>query len=296
MNRLMPRVAAIHDLSGFGRCSLTTAISILSVMGIQVCPLPAAILSSHSDGLGNFSFLDFTPYMKDFINHWQEMDLEFSCIYTGFLSSCDQIEIVSKFIDDFKIKKEQLIVVDPVMGDEGKFYVTHTEEMGMAMLSLVKKANVITPNITEACLLLQKPYENRIYSHSEAKWLLKELAKLGPNKVVVTDVPLSGDRRGNLGYNKEEDLFIYVPIDYVPEIYPGTGDIYASVLTGSIIMGEGLDVAMDKATVFVEEAAKSTYKDQSFKKEGVAFEKILGHFFIEPYKKKFIYLNNKEGL
>ena len=286
MNGLIPRVAAIHDLSGFGRCSLTTAIPILSVMGIQVCPLPTAILSSHSDGLGDFSFLDFTPYMKDFIRHWKEMALEFSCIYTGFLGSYEQIEIVSQFMDDFKNKEEQLIVVDPVMGDEGKLYVTYTEEMGNAMLSLVKKADVITPNMTEACFLLQKPYEEKVFSHNEAKALLKELAELGPKKVVVTGVPLPEDSHGNLGFEKERNLFFHAPIDYVPEIYPGTGDMYASVLTGSIIMGEGLDVAMDRATAFVEEAAKATYTAQTFNKEGVAFEKILGHFFTEPHEKK----------
>jgi len=286
MNGFIPRVAAIHDLSGFGRCSLTTAIPILSVMGIQVCPLPTAILSSHSDGLGDFSFLDFTPYMSDFIQHWKELDLEFSCIYTGFLGSYEQIEIVSQFMDDFKTKPEQLIVVDPVMGDEGKLYVTYTEKMGRAMLSLVRKADVITPNMTEACFLLQKPYVDYVLSHKEAKELLKELAELGPHKVVVTGVPLPEDSHGNLGYDKHKDLFFHAPIDYVPEIYPGTGDMYASVLTGSIIMGDSLDIAMDRATAFVEAAAKGTYNAKTFNKEGVAFEQILGHFFTESHKKK----------
>lgn len=284
MNRLIPKVAAIHDLSGFGRCSLTTVIPILSVMGIQVCPLPTAILSSHSDGLGNFSFLDFTPYMKDFIQHWKEMALEFSCIYTGFLGSYEQIEIVSKFMDDFKTKKEQLIVVDPVMGDGGELYITYTKKMSKAMISLVKKADIITPNMTEACLLLQKPYENKVYSKKEAKILLKELAELGPNKIVITDVLLAENSHGNLGYDKEKDLFIHVPINYVPEIYPGTGDMYASVLTGSITIGERLDIAMNKATAFVEEAAKGTYQNRSFNKEGIAFEKTLGHFYINSIK------------
>lgn len=286
MNGQIPRVAAIHDLSGFGRCSLTTAIPILSVMGIQVCPLPTAILSSHSDGLGDFSFLDFTPYMADFIRHWKEMKLDFSCIYTGFLGSYEQIEIVSHFMDEFKSREDQLIVVDPVMGDEGKLYVTYTEEMGKAMTSLVKKADVITPNMTEACFLLQKPYEKKIFTHEEAKELLKELAALGPDQVVVTGVCLPEDSHGNIGYDQKRDLFFQAPIDYVPEIYPGTGDMYASVLTGSLVQGDLLEVAMDKATAFVEEAAKGTHAAKTFNKEGVAFETILSCFFNTPHKRK----------
>ena len=162
MEKIIKKVAAIHDLSGFGRSSLTNIIPILSTMGIQVCPLPTAILSTHTGGFTDFSFIDLTDNMEKMMDHWSKLDLEFDCIYSGFLGSHKQIDIVSRFIDRFG-HKNNLVVIDPVLGDSGELYSTMGCEMVEEMKKLITKADIITPNFTEVCLLLDKEYvENNI--------------------------------------------------------------------------------------------------------------------------------------
>ena len=161
MESLVKKVAAIHDLSGYGRASLTTIIPILSNMKVQVCPVPTAILSTHTGGFEGYSFIDLTDYMQEHIAHWKRLDLDFDCIYSGFLGSPKQIEIVADFIDYFG-KKSKFIVVDPVMGDNGKLYSTMDNEMVVGMRNLIKKADIITPNFTEVMYLLGKEYDKNI--------------------------------------------------------------------------------------------------------------------------------------
>ncbi len=158
---LTPRVAAIHDLSGFGRCSLTVAIPILSAMGLQCCPLPTAFLSTHTGGFEGFTFLDMTEEMPRVAAHWKSLDLRFQAIYSGFLGSVRQIDIVENFIREFR-REDTVVVVDPVMGDHGEVYQTYTSAMCAGMARLAELADVITPNLTEAALLLGLPYERRI--------------------------------------------------------------------------------------------------------------------------------------
>ena len=151
-----PRVAAIHDMSGFGRCSLTVAIPVLSAMGLQCCPLPTAFLSTHTGGFEGFSFLDMTDEMPKVAAHWKTLDLDFQCIYSGFLGSERQIRIVSEFIREFR-KPDTVVVVDPVMGDHGQVYQTYTPAMCEGMVHLAEQVDVIVPNLTEAALLLGIP-------------------------------------------------------------------------------------------------------------------------------------------
>ena len=158
MKHSVKRVAAIHDLSGFGRASLTAIIPILSSMGVQVCPLPTAILSNHTGGFDTFSFVDFTDHMQDYIDHWKELKIDFDCIYSGFLGSERQIEIVSGFIDDFGTK-DNMVVIDPVLGDNGNLYSTMDQGLVEGMKHLVTKADIITPNFTEVSLLLGEEYK-----------------------------------------------------------------------------------------------------------------------------------------
>ena len=154
-----PRAAAIHDLSGFGRCSLTVAIPILSAMGVQCCPLPTAFLSTHTGGFEGFTFLDMTREMPKVTAHWQSLDLRFDAIYSGFLGSARQIGVVEDFIYTFR-RKNTIVVIDPVMGDDGRAYQTYTAEMCEGMCRLSALADVITPNLTEAAFLLGRPYES----------------------------------------------------------------------------------------------------------------------------------------
>ena len=174
MESLVKKVAAIHDLSGYGRASLTTIIPILSNMKVQVCPVPTAILSTHTGGFEGYSFIDLTDYMQEHIAHWKRLDLEFDCIYSGFLGSPKQIEIVADFIDYFG-KKSKFIVVDPVMGDNGKLYSTMDNEMVVGMRKLIKKADIITPNFTEVMYLLGKEYDKNI-DIEKVKEYLKEFS------------------------------------------------------------------------------------------------------------------------
>ena len=188
MKNPVSKVAAIHDLSSYGRASLTVVIPILSSMGIQTCPLPTAVLSTHS-GFSDYYFTDLTEHMKGVINHWQQLNLSFDAIYSGFLGSNAQIDLVMEVIDKFK-SNDSIAVVDPVMGDNGKLYGPLNQGLVNEMKRLVKVADIITPNITEAAFLLDKEYPENL-AVSEIKVWLKELADLGPDKVVITSAPSS---------------------------------------------------------------------------------------------------------
>ena len=276
MSNIIPKIAAIHDMSGFGRCSLTVIIPVLSSLGIQVCPLPTAILSTHSGGFGKFFLHDLTGSMEEYANHWKSIGLEFDCVYTGFLGSAQQIDMTAKFIDDFRRTQNQLVVVDPVMADHGKLYKTYTLEMQKKMKLLVEKADIITPNMTEACFLLEEPFINGSIDNQEIKRILKKLSDFGPDIVVITSVKGYNGSFYNIGYKRSDDTFWKVDYEQIPSQYPGTGDIFTSVFTGCLLNGDNLPVAMDKATQFLSHAVRMTYECKTSEREGVLLEKALG--------------------
>lgn len=278
MESLVKKVAAIHDLSGYGRASLTTIIPILSNMKVQVCPVPTAILSTHTGGFEGYSFIDLTDYMQEHINHWKKLELEFDCIYSGFLGSPKQIEIVADFIDFFG-KKAKFTVVDPVMGDNGKLYSTMGNEMVVGMRKLIKNADIITPNFTEVIYLLGKEYKENI-TLDEVKEYLKELANMGPKIVIVTSVPDEEsnklDRKTSVvAYDRENDVFWRVSCRYIPASYPGTGDAYTSVVIGSLLQGDSLPIAIERGVQFITQCIMASYGFKYPKKEGVLLEKML---------------------
>ncbi len=274
MKNVIPRVAAVHDMSGFGRCALTVIIPVLSSLGIQVCPVPTAIMSTHSGGFGDFAFTDLTDGMDAYIDHWKKLNLKFDCIYSGFLGSAEQIGIVSRFIDEFD-DGEMLVAVDPVMGDDGKLYKTYNLEMQQKMRQLVSKAHIVTPNMTEAAFLLEQEYTEKSITLEAAKHMLKALSLIGPDTVVITGTMIDEKGYCNIGYSKKEEVFWLVKAKHVPVHYPGTGDIYASVLIGALLKGDALPVAMAKASQFVSEAASVTYSYSLPEREGVLLEKVL---------------------
>lgn len=267
-----PRVAAIHDLSGFGRCSLSVILPVLSAMGVQVCPVPTAILSCHTGGFGPVELRDLTDYTLPALDHYRRLGLDFECIYSGFLSSAEQIDHCRAFFDAYP---NALAVVDPVMGDHGKLYRTCTEDIQRGMCRLVSMAQVITPNLTEAYLLLGKEYDHTPLSSSTAKSMLARLSEQGPARVVITGVTLASGEYANIGYDREHNAFWKVSGDYVPASYPGTGDIFASVLTGSFLMGDSLPMAMDRATRYTELTIKTTFGFSTDPREGVMLERTL---------------------
>lgn len=269
MNKLK-RVAAIHDLSGVGKCSLSVIMPVLSAQGLQVCPVPTAVLSTHTGGFGEVVFHDLTDYIMPALEHYQHIGTHFDAVYSGFLASAEQIDHCLSFFNAFP---DALKVVDPVMGDHGKPYKTYTGELCDRMSELVAVAEVITPNLTEAAILLGEDFPNTL-SLSEAKsWL----ARLGDKCriVVITSVPMVDGRLCNIGYDRDNNSFWRVTCDYVPVAYPGTGDIFASVLTGSILKGESLPIAINRATMFTQIAVKTTFSYGGDTREGVMFETSL---------------------
>lgn len=275
MKNVIPKIAAIHDLSGFGRCSLTVIIPILSAMGMQVCPMPTAVLSTHTGGFEGYTFVDLTEHLESYYNHWKNLDLQFKCIYSGFLGSEKQINIVENFIADFQMEN-QLIVIDPVLGDDGKLYDTFDSDMVQSMKKLIKHAHIITPNITEAALLLDKDYPNDIDDNEIKKWLIS-LSKQGPKTVIITSVPdnISKKNTAVVAYDSQSSMFWKVSCDYVPASYPGTGDIFTSVLTGSLLQGDSLPIALDRSVQFLSMAIRSTFGYQYPVREGLLIERIL---------------------
>lgn len=275
MKHPVPRIAAIHDLSGFGRASLTIVSPVLSTMGMQVCPLPTSLLSTHTSGYEGYTFLDLTSEMEKIIDHWKKIGIDFDSIYSGFLGSARQVEIVSDFIDSFR-RDDQLVVVDPVIGDDGKTYGPYGNEMIEAMKKLIRKADIITPNFTESCFLLNEEYRDNV-SEAEIKVWLEKLSSKGPEKVVITSVPLENSSALSSVYAYDRGFGMYwkVSCSYIPAGYPGTGDMFTSVLTGSLLQGDSLPIALDRAVQFVSLAIRSTFGYKTPNREGVLFEKVL---------------------
>lgn len=272
MKNPVKRVAAIHDLSGFGRASLTVVTPILSTMGVQVCPLPTAVLSTHSK-FRDFYFVDMTDHLPAMINHWKALDITFDAIYSGFLGSHQQVEIVIDLIESFR-KEEQLVVVDPVLGDDGKIYGPLNQAMVREMQNLITYADVITPNLTEMHLLLDKPYSEQI-TEEEVKTAARKLAAQGPQFVVVTSVPQADHKTAVIAFNQRDNRFWKVTVNYTPANYPGTGDAFASVVTGALLQGDSLPLALDRAVHFTSMGVKATFGYDYDASEGILLERIL---------------------
>ena len=270
---MLKKVVAIHDLSCVGRCSLSVVIPLLSAMGVQACPLPTAVLSSHSGGFQDVVCMNLTEEMKSFSEQWEMNKLEFDCIYSGFLASVEQIEITKEFIRKFT-NEESLVLVDPVMGDEGKPYSLITSELIANMRTLIAESDIITPNYTEACFLLKREYQGSDVNWRELLPWLTELAEMGPERVVITGIP-DKDKLLNLGYEKNTGSFFIASNERIGERYPGTGDIFASVLLGRLLCEEGFGTALHKAGNFVAEAIASTQELNLPVREGLAFEHVI---------------------
>lgn len=281
-----PRVAAIHDISGFGRCSMTIIMPALSVMGVQCCPLPTAYLSTHTGGFEGNTFLDLTDQMERAAAHWRELGLRFDAVYTGFMGSCGQAALAADCIRTFK-RQENLAVVDPVMGDHGKLYRAFTREMVEGIGRMARKAQVITPNLTEAAILLGEAPAAGALSTAAARSMLARLGELGPEKVVVTGVTLATGEYVNLCYDREHNSFWKSVGDYIPVHYPGTGDIFAAVLTASLLQGDSLPLAMDRAARYVELTIKTTYSYSTDPREGVMLERTLEWLTRKEVSKRF---------
>ena len=270
-----PRVAAIHDMSGFGRCSLTVAIPILSTMGIQCCPLPTAFLSTHTGGFEGFTFLDMTDELPKVAAHWKSLGLGFQAVYSGFLGSERQIAIVEDFLREFR-GPDTLAVIDPVMGDHGTVYQTYTPAMCAGMARLAELADVITPNLTEAALLLDIPYGELPVGEAGCREIVERLSLDGRRSVVLTGASTAPELTGAMCFDARTGQTEAVQTQRVPQEFHGTGDVFASVLTGALVQGASLPDAVRQAVDFVRACAERTAKAGIPMREGVEFEPLLG--------------------
>ncbi len=267
------KVAAVHDLSGMGRVSLTVVIPILSTMGFQVCPLPTAVLSNHTQ-YPSFSFLDLTDEMPRIIAEWEKLDVRFDAIYTGYLGSPHQVHIVSDFINKFR-EEDTLVMIDPVLGDNGKLYTNFDINMVEEMRLLIANADVITPNMTELFYLLGIPYKERL-TDEELKNYLRQLAEMGPKIVIITSVPTDDPHKTSVyAYNSQGNRYWKITCSYLPAHYPGTGDTFTSVVTGALLQGDSLPVALDRAAQFILQGIRATFGYEYDNREGILLEKVL---------------------
>ena len=266
---MLKKVAAINDLSGIGKCSLTVAIPILSSLKVQCCPFPTAILSSQT-GFSEYTFLDLTNEMEKYSNTWKKLNLNIDTIYSGFLGSSSQIDIVRNFI---KSNPHAFVIVDPVLGDNGELYPIFNNDTCTKMKDLVIHSNLITPNITEACLLLNKDYKDN-FSEEEVITIAKKLSELGPSKVIITGI-VRDNMIYNLSYDKEEDKAFTYGLEYNKCSYSGTGDIFVSIICGLITNNYDLEFAVKTASDFIYKCVSYTSKYEDDRNQGVMFEMFL---------------------
>lgn len=269
------RVAAIHDMSGFGRCSLTVVLPVLGAMGAECCPLPTAFLSAQTafPKTDRAVFLDMTDQLARTGNHWKELGAEFDAIYSGFLGSETQIGLIGEFIRTFR-KEHTLVVVDPVMGDWGKPYRTYTTDLCRRMGELAEYADVITPNLTEAAILLNEEYDPNPAEAKVCGWL-ERLSLNGARSVVITGVHPHEGFVGAACFDRESGEMSFPQANQERGEYAGTGDLFASVMLGALLRGGSLHGAAMLAVDFVQKCAAFTNALHGDKREGVMFEGLL---------------------
>ncbi|MDR1131057.1 MAG: pyridoxamine kinase [Oscillospiraceae bacterium] len=265
------RIAAIHDISCFGKCSLTVALPIISAMGIEVSAIPTAVLSTHTGGIGGFTYRDLTNDILPIVRHWKTLDLSFDGIYTGFLGSLEQIDIIAEVFDLLRGEKSR-IVVDPVMADNGSLYAIFPDSFPKAMRRLCEKADLIVPNMTEAALLLGESYIEGPYTPDYIAGLLRRLAGLGPRQVVLTGVFFDHEQLGAASYDADTDSVEHVFAGRIAGYFHGTGDVFASVVTGAMANGAALREAVRLAVDFTVAGIARTKQAGTDIRFGVNFE------------------------
>lgn len=269
----VPRLAMINDIAGFGRCSTTVSLPVISVMKVQVCPVPTSVLSNHL-GFPLCHFDDYTSHMRDYIKVWSELGLTFDGLYCGFLGNEEQIDIVREFVEMFC---PPLFLLDPVMGDHGRAYSSITETHVQKMKELLPLADIITPNITEACLLTGTPWKDGEWTMQELSGLCERLASLCLKDSVGASIVITGIRQGDslVNFLWDDGVYTTVSTPIAGASRPGTGDIFASILAADAVRGETLLSSVQKAANFVGLCIAGSEKAGTPVQEGVVFEKYL---------------------
>jgi pyridoxine kinase len=269
----MKRIISIQDISCVGKCSLTVALPVISAMGIETSILPTAVLSTHTMFSG-FTFRDLTSDITPIVEHWKREKFTFDAVYTGYLGSFEQLELVSGFFDDFKTA-DNVIFVDPVMADNGKLYPGFTPEFAQAMAKLCSKADVVVPNLTEAAFMLGEPCRLEGYDENYIKDTLKKLTASGAKCAVLTGVSFEPGKVGMMGYDSVKDEFFSYYHNRIDVSFHGTGDIFASAAVGALMRGKTLLEALSLAGDFTVDCIARTMADPDHETYGVQFEKAI---------------------
>jgi pyridoxine kinase len=265
---------AIHDISCVGRCSLTVALPILSAGGFDCGVLPTAVLSTHTGGFTGFTYRDLTEDINPIATHWKSLGLKFDALYSGFLGSFDQIELVAEIFDNFK-DEGAVVLVDPVMADNGKLYSIYSPEMARGMAGLCSHADIIAPNLTEAAFLLGEEYKGDSYDKNYVEGLLKRLTSLGSRKIVLTGVSFEPTLLGAASYDADEDKIDYYFNEKVDGYFHGTGDVFSSSLLAALMRGFSLGKSIEVAVEYTLRCIKHTDELNLERRYGVSFELAL---------------------
>lgn len=269
----MKRIVTVQDISCLGKCSLTVALPIISAMGVECAVIPTAVLSTHTMFRG-YTFRDLTEDIRPILAHWKKEGIRYDAVYTGYLGSFEQLEIVSEMFDELK-KQGAVAVVDPVMADNGKLYPGFTKEFAAGMAALCGKADVIVPNLTEASYMLDVPYVGNDYDEAYIKDMLKKLCGLGCKKAVITGVSFEKGRLGVMSYDSEKDEYFSYFNTHLPVSFHGTGDIFSSCLLGGLVRDMGLEKALEVAVDYTVSCIDLTMKNPESNSYGVDFESAI---------------------
>lgn len=270
----MKRILAAHDISCFGKCSLTVALPIISACGIESTIMPTAVLSTHTGGFTGFTYRDLTEDIAPIMDHWQTLPIAFDGIYTGFLGSYEQIEIMKDMFKRFK-NEDTLVLVDPVMADDGKLYSIFDANFPSKMRTLCESADIIIPNITEALLMLDRPYTEGPYTKEYIEDILKGLSEICANKIVLTGVYFDNAMLGGATYDVKTGAIEYILSEKIEGSYHGTGDVFGSALLSALINGFSLPDSTRIAVDFVVESIKRTKEEGTDRRFGVNFEQSI---------------------
>lgn len=256
----MKRIVTIQDISCVGKCSLTVALPIISAMGVEAAIIPTAVLSTHTM-FKDFTFKDLTEEIVPITEHWKKEKIGFDAIYTGYLGSIEQVDIINGIFKDFKTK-DNIILVDPVMGDNGKLYPAFDEKFAAKMATLCKNADIIVPNITEASYMTGMEYKES-YDEAYVKEMLKKLSGLGARIAVLTGVGFTPGKTGVMGYDSEKDEYYYYEHDKLAKSYHGTGDVFASTCVGAMMRGKTWKEALRIAADYTAYCIRLTMEEDS---------------------------------
>lgn len=268
---IMKKLVSVQDISCYGQCSLTVALPILSAYGIETAILPSGILSTHTGGFTGYTYHDLTEEMPEIVKHWKKENITFDAIYTGYIGDARQFKLIKEMRS--LLNDGGILVVDPAMADRGELYSALDESIVDGMKEIVKEADIILPNYTEASLLLDREYKS-FMTREEVIDTVKSLASLGPNIIILTGVSYDDTRIGAVAYDKSTDTITEYLAERQNDAYHGTGDVFASVVIADILNGKELTHSVEDACEFVVDAIKATPADGSHP-YGVRFEQVL---------------------